>query len=77
MPPAPDGSDGKGLGMWTYRVYDAEGNELGEATFAQLLRPGEAIWLSGARKFEILDVVETLEDSSRYAGLLKVVRAST
>jgi hypothetical protein len=35
MPPAPDGTHPEEVGMFVYRVYSADGDELGEPTYAQ------------------------------------------
>jgi hypothetical protein len=58
--------------MFTYRVYDAAGNELGEATYTQHIKAGETVWLSGARAVCVIDVIDATEETERYAGLLRV-----
>jgi hypothetical protein len=59
--------------MSVYRVYCAEGDELGEATYAQRIKNGRnglALRRSsrpGARRSR-----DTSDDSDQYAGLLRV-----
>ena len=60
--------------MFRYRVYDTEGEELGEAAYAQRIFPGETVWLSGARMVQVVSVVDT-PDSDLYEGLLSVEAA--
>lgn len=57
--------------MFTYRIYDEDGEELGEAVYAQQVKPGETIWLSGARQVRVTGVVEAPE-TEQYEGLLMV-----
>jgi hypothetical protein len=57
--------------MFTYRVYAEDGSELGEAAYTQRIKPGETIWLSGARRVSVVGVVDT-PDSDKYEGLLSV-----
>lgn len=56
--------------MFTYRVYDEDGEELGEAAYTQRIKPGETVWLSGARQVRVTSVVDT--PAERYEGLLMV-----
>lgn len=57
--------------MFRYRVYDEEGDELGEAAYVSRIKPDETIWLAGARKFRVVNVID-LEGEGRYEGMLLV-----
>lgn len=57
--------------MFAYRIYDEDGNELGEAVYAQRIAAGETVWLSGAREVRVVNVIDTPE-AERYEGLLAV-----
>jgi hypothetical protein len=57
--------------VFTYRVYDEDGNELGEAAYTQRIKPGETVWLSGARQVRVTSVVDT-QETDRYEGLLMI-----
>lgn len=59
--------------MFAYWIYDKDGNELGEAVYAQRIKLGETVWLAGARQVQVVDVVDTPE-TERYEGLLMVER---
>ncbi len=43
--------------MFRYRLYTADGDELGEATYAQMIRPGEEIIARGNRRYHVLALV--------------------
>lgn len=59
--------------MFTYRLHAPDGDDLGEATYAQVIHPGDEIIASGTRRYRVLDVVPITEDEdSPYAGLLQV-----
>lgn len=60
--------------MFRYKVYTSDGDELGEATYAMMIRPDEEIHLDGGRVFRVL-AVEPAEDESPYVGLLEVEAA--
>jgi hypothetical protein len=55
--------------MFRYRLYDVEGDEVGEAAYALPVRSGEEIIAAGTTRFRVLDVV-TEDDSEKYTGLL-------
>jgi hypothetical protein len=51
-------------------------DDLGEATYAMMIQPGEEILLGAGRRFRVIDVVPfEEEDESRFVGLLQVVAA--
>jgi hypothetical protein len=65
-----------GTMLYQYRLYDPDGNVVGEAHYAVLIEPGETIWTGDARKWRVLDVEAAGDDErSRYAGLLTVEAA--
>lgn len=67
-PPAPIGDRSKGAAMFTYRVYDADGNELGEATYTQLIQAGG----ERVRAVQVVDVVELSDAVSGSPGFSKL-----
>jgi hypothetical protein len=58
--------------LYRYRLYDAEGNEAGEAHYAVLIEPGETIWTGDGRKLRVRGVMPVTEDDSPFVGLLEV-----
>jgi hypothetical protein len=53
-----------------------DGDDLGEATYAMMIKPGEEIHLGAGRRFRIVDVVAfEEEDESPFVGLLQVEAA--
>jgi hypothetical protein len=58
--------------VYRYRFYDADGDELGEATYAVLIEPGEEIVTGDGRKLRVLDVAPVQEEGAAIVGLLKV-----
>lgn len=62
--------------MFRYRLHSRDGDDLGEATYAMMIRPGEEIHLDGGQRFLVLDVVPfEEEDESPFVGLLQVEAA--
>jgi hypothetical protein len=56
-----------------YRLHSPDGDDLGEATYARLVHPGDEIHLGAGQRFRVLDVVPfDEEDESPFVGLLKV-----
>jgi hypothetical protein len=50
-----------------------DGDDAGEATYAEWINPGEEIHLGSGKRFRVLDVVLfEEEDSSPFVGLLRV-----
>jgi hypothetical protein len=58
--------------VFRYRLHTAAGDDLGEATYAVMIKPGEEILFGNGRRFRVLDVVPILEEGSRLVGLLQV-----
>lgn len=59
--------------MFRYRLHSPEGDDLGEAAYAQLIKPGEKIHLHDTRLFRVLAVVPLeAEDESPFTGLLQI-----
>ena len=62
--------------MFRYRMHSADGDDLGEATYAQMIKPGEEIIGDGNQHFLVVDVVPFAEeDESEFVGMLKVETA--
>lgn len=53
----------------------ADGDELGEATYAMMIGSGDEIHIDGGRRFRVVAVVPFEEDESPFVGLLEVEAA--
>lgn len=61
--------------MFTYRLHLEDGSDAGEATYAQMIHPGDEIHLGAGVPFRVVDVVAFAEeDESPFVGLLQVDR---
>jgi len=59
--------------MFRYRLHSLDGDDLGEATYAQMIQPGDEIHLRAGTRFHVVDVVPfEEEDESPFVGLLQV-----
>jgi hypothetical protein len=62
--------------MFRYRLRSPDGEDLGEATYAMMIKPGEEILLGAGRRFRVVSVVPfEEEDESPFVGLLQVEAA--
>jgi hypothetical protein len=62
--------------MFRYRLHSPDGDDLGEATYAMQIKPGEEIHLDAGKRFRVLDVVPFEEaDELGFVGMLKVEAA--
>jgi hypothetical protein len=62
--------------VFRYRLHSAEGDDLGEATYAMTIGLDELIHFDGTRTFRVLDVVAFEEkDEDGFVGMLKVEAA--
>jgi hypothetical protein len=62
--------------VFRYRLHSLEGDALGEATYAMMIKPGEEIHGIGGQRLRVLDVVPfDEEDESPFVGMLKVEAA--
>ena len=63
--------------MFRYRLHSPDGDDLGEATYAQMMiHPDEEIIAASNQRFRVLDVVPfEEEDESPFVGLLQVEAA--
>jgi hypothetical protein len=55
--------------VFRYRLHSPDGDDLGEATYAQMIHLGDEIHLAAGQRFRVVDVV-TLdeEDESPFIG---------
>ena len=67
-----DGVRTQNPGYFAYRLFEADGTDIGEADYASTVEPGEAIWTRDGRPVRVLDLVELEEGRSPYAGFLLV-----
>ncbi len=62
--------------MFRYRLHSPDGDDLGDATYAMMIKTGEEIIAGTNERFRVLDVVPfEEEDESPFVGLLKVEAA--
>jgi hypothetical protein len=62
--------------VFRYRLHTPDGDDLGEATYALMIKPGERIMFGGGKWFRVLDVVPLdEEDEPPFVGLLQVEAA--
>ena len=58
--------------VFTYKVFTQDGDELGEATYLEMVDPGEEIHISRGLRYLVRKVVLFGDYESSYAGLLEV-----
>jgi hypothetical protein len=59
--------------VFHYRLHSADGDDLGGATYAQMIHPDEEIIAGNNQHFRVLDVVPfDEEEESPFVGLLQV-----
>ena len=62
--------------MFRYRLHSPDGDDLGEAVYAVIIKPGEEIHGNGGERLRVVDVVPFDEgDESPFVGLLQVEAA--
>jgi hypothetical protein len=62
--------------MFRDRLHSPDGDDLGEPTYAMMIKPGEEIHGSGGQRLRVLDVVIYDKDAeSPFVGLLQVEAA--
>jgi hypothetical protein len=62
--------------MFRYRLHSPGGDDLGEATYAQMIHVGEEIIADKNQRFRVVNVVLfEEEDDSPFVGLLQVEEA--
>jgi hypothetical protein len=59
--------------VYRYRLHSPDGDDLGEATYAVMIKPGEEIIAGANERFRVVAVVPLEEeDESPFVGLLQV-----
>jgi hypothetical protein len=59
--------------MFRYRLHSPDGDDLGEATYALVIKPGEEIIAGSNQHFRVVAVVPfDEEDESPFVGMLKI-----
>ena len=62
--------------MFRYRLHSPDGDDLGEAVYAQMIKPDEEIIAGSNERFRVLAGVPFAEeDESPFVGLLQVEAA--
>ena len=57
---------GNGGDVFRYRLHSPDGDDLGEATYAMMIHPGEEIIAGHNQRFRVLAVVPFVEDESPF-----------
>jgi hypothetical protein len=57
---------------FAYRLFLADGTDVGEASYAVVIRPDDVIHVERGGRMRVLAVVPVPEEESRYSGFLKV-----
>jgi hypothetical protein len=58
--------------MFRYRLHSPEGDDLGEATYAVVIKPGDEVHVGNGRRLRVLDVVAIDDEDAKIAGMLQV-----
>jgi hypothetical protein len=58
--------------MFRDRLHSPDGDDLGEATYAMMIKPGEEIHHSGGERLRVLAVVAFDDEDSPLVGMLEV-----
>jgi hypothetical protein len=61
--------------MFRYRLHTADGDDLGDSTYAVTIKPGDEVHVGAGQRFLVLDVVPFEDEDAELAGLLKVEAA--
>jgi hypothetical protein len=62
--------------MFTYRLHLEDGSDVGEATYASMVKVGEELFFGDGQRFRVLNlVIFDEEDESRFVGLPQVEAA--
>jgi hypothetical protein len=61
--------------VFRYRLHSPDGDDLGDATYAMMIQPGEEIIVGNGRRFRVLDLIPVENEDSPYVGLLMVEAA--
>jgi hypothetical protein len=62
--------------VFRYRLHSPDGDDLGEATYAQMIHGGDEIHLGAGQRLRVVDLVPfDEEDESPFVGLLQVEAA--
>jgi hypothetical protein len=57
--------------LFRYRLHSPDGDDLGEATYAQMIQPGDEVHVGAGTRFRVVAVVPFKdEDESPFVGLL-------
>jgi hypothetical protein len=63
--------------VFRYRLHTADGDDIGEATYPEMIKIGELLFFGGGRRFRVVDVVpfEEGHGETPFVGLLRVEAA--
>jgi hypothetical protein len=62
--------------MFRHRLHSPDGDDLGESTYAVMIKPGDEILVGNGRRLRVVDLVLfDEEDASPFVGLLQVEAA--
>jgi hypothetical protein len=60
------------VGYFRYRLFDADGSDIGEAEYPLQVYPGDTIWTLDSREHRVTALVPLESEDSAYAALLGV-----
>jgi hypothetical protein len=58
--------------VFRYRLRSPDGDDLGEATYAMQIKPGEETHANGGQRLRVIDVVPFVDETDTFVGTLKV-----
>jgi hypothetical protein len=61
--------------LFRYLLHGADGDDLGEATYAKMIKAGEEILVGNGRRLRVLDVVPFDDGETPFVGMLRVEAA--
>jgi hypothetical protein len=63
--------------VFRYRLHSVDGDDIGEATYPEMIKIGELLFFGGGRRFRVVDVVpfEEGHGETPFVGMLKVEAA--
>jgi len=60
------------VGSFRYRLFDADGSDIGEAEYPLQVYPGDTVWTLDRREHRVTALVPLENEDSPYAALLGV-----
>jgi hypothetical protein len=63
--------------VFRYRLHSVDGDDIGEATYPEMIKIGALLFFGGGRRFRVVDVVpfEESHGETPFVGMLEVEAA--